>query len=103
MASGVGTAEQMFGCPVEQHNFLILIHCDDCVHRGFNDALQPALADQKLLFSCFTADHGTHRLPIRMIAGLLRLHHQTFGMGLLNQCRFQLVLSLAYTESTLSR
>ena len=43
-----GAAEHLLRRVVKQHHSLVLIHGDDRIHRGFNDAFQPEPADQEL-------------------------------------------------------
>src|SRR6185437_1623823 len=74
-----GTAEHLLCCSVEQHDSLILIHRDDRIHRGFDDAFQPELADQELLFRLLTGDCRPCCIELR--SGLLRFHRQSSISG----------------------
>ena len=89
-----GAAEHLLGRMVEQHHMLSFVNRDDCIHRRFNDAFEPQLADQELFFRLLATDDGTDRLPIRVVTCLLRLHHQPLGMGSLHTFRHQLSFCL---------
>jgi len=89
-----GAAKHLLRRMVEQDDPLILIYRDNRIHCGFNDAFEPQLADQKLFLGFFATDDGANGFPICVVPCLLRLHHQSFGMGSLHTFGHQVSLRL---------
>src|SRR5262245_16560871 len=45
---------------IEDNNLLLMIHTNDRIHRGFDDAFESELADEVLLLCSLSAGHRPH-------------------------------------------
>jgi hypothetical protein len=72
--------EHALGGIVEHDDLLLVVDRDNRIHRGFDDALEPELAEHVLLFGPLSASnrahHGSFRVGSRFLCGL----HQPFGV-----------------------